>query len=58
MPSAKKMIGMIGAPHLMLPMTVTSPIVMQNLFMWSATPATNSDKKKKKKEKKDPEKKQ
>ena len=56
MPSSKK--TPLGAPHLMLPMMVTSSIVMQNPFMWSSTPATNSDKKKKKKkEKKDQEKK-
>ena len=57
MPSSKK--TPLGAPHLMLPMMVTSTssIVMQNPFMWSSTPATNSDKKKKKKEKKDQEKK-
>ena len=54
MPSSKKT---LGAPHLMLPMMVTSSIVMQNPFMWSSTPATNCDKKKKKKEKKDQEKK-
>ena len=53
MPSSKKT---LGAPHWMLPMMVTSSIVMQNPFMWSSTPATNSDKKKKK-EKKDQEKK-
>ena len=55
MPSSKKKTP-LGAPHLMLPMMVTSSIVMQNPFMWSSTPATNSDKKKKK-EKKDQEKK-
>ena len=55
MPSSKK--TPLGAPHLMLPMMVTSSIVMQNPFMRSSTPATNSDKKKKKKEKKDQEKK-
>ena len=57
MPSSKK--TPLGAPHLMLPMMVASSIVMQNPFMWSSTPATNSDKKKKKKkkEKKDQEKK-
>ena len=53
MPSSKKT---LGAPHLMLPMKVTSSIVMQNPFMWSSTPAINSDKKKKK-EKTDQEKK-
>lgn len=53
MPSSKRT---IGAPHLMLPMMVASSM-MQNPFMWSSTPATNSDKKKKKKQKKDQEKK-
>ena len=38
MPSSKRT---IGAPHLMLPMMVASSM-MQNPFMWSSTPATNS----------------
>ena len=45
MPSSKKT---IGAPHLMLPVTVASSMMQ---VMWSPTPATNSDKKTKKKEK-------